>query len=316
MTTSFGYLLPTREITMTSDRPDPAVILDLAAAAEQAGFDSLWVGDSLHARPRLEALTTLAAVAARTSRATLGTAVLLPVIRHPAVLANEIASLDLIAGGRLVLGMGVSTKNDAVAREFAAAGVPHAERAARFDEVIEVMRRLWREPEVNHAGRFYSLSGVRAGLRPRQVDGPPIWLAGGVEGALRRVARLADGWMPNPPDPVVFAANSARLSVLAREAGRDPAAIHRAVYTTVNVNPDVGQAEREITDFIERYYGSAYGEQKKRQSLCSGNALQVADWLRAFIDAGAATVIVRFGGPDQHGQMARFTGDVLPRLRG
>ena len=106
---TFGFLLPTREIAMALEAPDFRQILDLAERAEALGFDSVWVGDSVLARPRLEALTTLAAVAARTKRVQLGTAVLLPVFRHPVVLANEVANLDLLSQGRRILGLGIAS---------------------------------------------------------------------------------------------------------------------------------------------------------------------------------------------------------------
>ena len=108
-TTAFGYLLPTREIVMSQPVPDCSQVIELAERAETVGFDSVWVGDSILARPRLEPLTTLASVAARTKRVKLGTAVLLSALRHPVVLANELANLDLLAQGRLILGLGISS---------------------------------------------------------------------------------------------------------------------------------------------------------------------------------------------------------------
>ncbi|MCY4440995.1 MAG: LLM class flavin-dependent oxidoreductase, partial [Deltaproteobacteria bacterium] len=104
-TTAVGYLLPTREVVMAQATPDCGRIVQLAERAETLGFDSVWVGDSILARPRLEPLTTLAAAASRTSRVKLGTAVLLPALRHPVVLANEVANLDLLCNGRLILGI-------------------------------------------------------------------------------------------------------------------------------------------------------------------------------------------------------------------
>ena len=103
--TAFGFLLPTREMVMNHEVPNFSQILELAEHAEALGFDSVWVGDSVLARPRFEALTTLAAVAARTQRVRLGTGVLLPMLRHPVLLANEVASLDHVANGRLILGV-------------------------------------------------------------------------------------------------------------------------------------------------------------------------------------------------------------------
>ncbi len=104
-----GYLLPTRERTMSGE-PETAPLLMLAERAEKAGFDSLWVGDSLLARPRHDPLTLLAAVAARTSRVELGTSVLLPALRNPVVLAQQVSTLDRIAEGRVILGVGIGSE--------------------------------------------------------------------------------------------------------------------------------------------------------------------------------------------------------------
>ena len=155
---AFGLLLPTREIVMSQEIPNFLPIIELAEQAEALGFDSVWAGDSVLARPRFEALTTLAAVAARTQRVQLGTAVLLPVLRNPVVLANEVASLDLIANGRLILGVGIGGNNLTVAQEFAACGVSIDHRVGLFEETIAFMRRLWTEPEVTFQGRYFRSS--------------------------------------------------------------------------------------------------------------------------------------------------------------
>src|SRR5437899_4236925 len=117
-----GYLLPTRERTM-EDRQETAPLLALAERAERLGFDSICVGDSLLARPRHDPLTLLAAVAARTRKAELGTAVLLPALRNPVVLAQQVATLDRISEGRYILGVGIATDVPNIRAEFEAAGV-------------------------------------------------------------------------------------------------------------------------------------------------------------------------------------------------
>jgi probable F420-dependent oxidoreductase len=300
---------------MNQEIPNFGQILDLTEKAEVLGFDSVWVGDSVLARPRFEALTTLAAVAARTQRVRLGTAVLLPMLRHPVLLANEVASLDHVANGRLILGVGIGGNSPAVAQEFAACGISIGRRVGLLTEGITLMRRLWAEPEVTFEGRYFQVQSVRLGLRPLQQPSVPLWLAGSADNALRRVLRLADGWLPISSSPQAFAADWQRLEVFGQELGRDARSLHRCLYTTLNVNNDVVQAERELRAFIESYYGIPYEEQATRNGLCAGSAEDCIAWLKAFIAAGAQTIVVRFGSPDQSGQLARFAKEVLPYVR-
>ena len=126
-----GYLLPTREQVMEG-RPETAPLLALAERAEDLGYDSIWVGDSILARPRHEPLTLLSAVAARTRHAELGTAVLLPALRNPVVLAHGIATLDQISEGRFILGVGIASDVANIRAEFVACGVPFDRRVGRM----------------------------------------------------------------------------------------------------------------------------------------------------------------------------------------
>jgi probable F420-dependent oxidoreductase len=311
---SWGLLLPTREVVMAQGNPDLSKVIDLAVQAEALGFDSVWVGDSILARPRLEALTTLAAIAARTSRLKLGTAVLLSALRHPVVLANEVANLDILSSGRVILGLGIATKHPAVEREFAACGVPLGRRIGIFEEGVEIMRRLWTEPRVSYTGRYFQLHDVTPGLHPIQPAGIPLWLAGSVDNALRRVIRLGDGWFPNPASPQAFTELWTRLQALAGEMGRDVSSLPRCVYTTLNINTDVAQAEREMRAFVEGYYSAPYDVLARLQGLCAGTADTCAMWLQEFVASGAQTVVIRFGGPDQFVQLERCAKELLPRL--
>src|SRR5882757_1083553 len=137
-----GYLLPTRERIMEGVH-ETAPLLALAEKAEALGFDSVWVGDSLLARPRHDPLTLLAAVAARVPRVELGTAVLLPALRNPVVLAQQVATLDQISEGRLILGVGIASDVPNIRTEFTAAGVPFEKRVGRMLEGLRLARALW-----------------------------------------------------------------------------------------------------------------------------------------------------------------------------
>ena len=311
---SYGFLLPTRELVMSQATPDVGRIIELAESAEALGFESVWAGDSILARPRLEAFTTLAAAAARARRVKVGTAVLLPALRHPVVMANEAANVDLISEGRLILGLGIAAKVPSVRAEFEACGVSIDHRLGIFEETVTLMRRLWREPSVTFSGRHFQMQDVSLGLRPHNGSSIPIWIAGSVDNALRRVARLGDGWYPNPVSPQVFAEQSRQLAGFARDAGRDPQELHRCVYTTLNINDDSAQAERETRAFAEGYYNVPYEAIAPLQSFCFGTPDTCIAWLRELAAAGAQTIVIRFACPDQTGQLERCAADILPHV--
>ena len=313
--TSFGYLLPTREVVMAPGVPDFASMIDLAERAERHGFDSVWCGDSVLARPRLEALTTLAAVAGRTQRVKLGTAVFLPALRNPVILANEVANLDIVSKGRVILGVGIASKTPSVEKEFDACGVSFRHRVSIFEECVTVMRKLWTEPEVTFKGRHFQLDGVSLGLQPVQKDGIPLWMAASAEKPQRRMLRIGDGWFPNATSPEAYNQGWQQIEGLAKETGADASRLHRALYTTLNINEDKAQAEREMREFIENYYSMPFEAMARTQSVFSGNVQESRNWLQGFIDAGAQTIVIRFGGPDQSGQLELCGKEVLPAVR-
>ncbi len=315
MPLSLGFLLPTREMVMNRQQQHFARLLDLAVEAESAGFDGVWAGDSILARPRFEPLTTLAAVAARTQRIEVGTAVLLSALHNPVVLANQVASLDLVAQGRLVLGLGTAARNDANRAEFEAIGLPFDRRIGLFEEGIEVMQRLWHDSEVTYTGRHFQLDNVSAGLRPYDASGIPVWLSASEDRSFHRVLRLAGGWLMLAPNPGALDTAWRRLQTLAAEAGRDVSNLGRGVYVTLDIDDDRAAAEARMRAFIEGYYHGAYEELTQIHAVCAGPASFCIDWLRDFVAAGANTLIVRFNQGDQAAQLRRFAAEVMPALR-
>ena len=159
MGTNLGVLLPTRGVLFSdSGPPDVSPIFRMAEYAEDAGYHSIWVGDSITAKPRLEALTTLGALSARTHRVQIGTAVFLAALRHPLVLAHAIASLDVLSTGRIILGIGAGRGGrDILAQEFENCGIPFMERGPRITELLAICRRLWTESPVSYNGDYYCL---------------------------------------------------------------------------------------------------------------------------------------------------------------
>jgi alkanesulfonate monooxygenase SsuD/methylene tetrahydromethanopterin reductase-like flavin-dependent oxidoreductase (luciferase family) len=312
MAVELGVLIPTREAIM-SGRPETAPLLTMAERAEAAGFDAVWIGDSLIARPRHEPLTLLAAVAARTRRVRLGTAVLLPALRNPVVLAHVVGTLDRVAEGRVILGMGIAADTPPIRREFAAAGVPWDRRVGRFLETLAICRALWSRDHVSFGGKHFTLEDVTMEPKPHRAGGPPIWIGGSGPTALREAARF-EGWFPTGPNVEFFAEHLPRIQAAARAAGRAPEAVIGAAYVTVALDPDTAAAERRLDTFLETYYAAPASALRARQACYAGPIEGCAEWLQRWIDAGARHLTLRFAGGDQLAQVAEAAAGVLPRL--
>jgi alkanesulfonate monooxygenase SsuD/methylene tetrahydromethanopterin reductase-like flavin-dependent oxidoreductase (luciferase family) len=297
MPSRIGYLLPTRERIMEG-QPAAAPLLELAAHAEGLGFDSIWIGDSLMARPRHEPMTMLAAVAARLPRVEIGTAVLLPALRNPVLLAHQVATLDRIAEGRLILGVGIAADVANIRAEFAAAGVPFEKRVGRMLEGLRLARALWSGEPVDWDGRWKVERGV-IGPTPHRPGGPPIWIGGSLPASLERAGRHFDGWLPIAPDAAQWARQWSDVKAIARAAGRDPAALTGSMYLTISLDDDADRANQRLNDYLERYYGQPAEVTRRRQAAYAGPAAGLAEWLQGYVTAGASHLVLRFAGDHQ-----------------
>ena len=302
-----GYLLPTRERIMEG-RDETGSLLALAERAEALGFDSIWVGDSVTARPRHDPLTLLAAVAARTRKVELGTAVLLPALRNSVLLAHQVATLDRLAEGRLILGIGIATDVPNIRAEFEASGVPFDKRVGRLVEGVALCRAFWTGEPVEWSGRWKVTKGV-VGPTPQRPGGPPVWIGGSVAAARQRTGRLFDGWFPNAPSPGEYAVQWAEVQAAARAAGRDPAALTAAMYLTLALDDDAARADTRINAYLERYYGMRPDAMRKRQICFAGDPSGAAAWLKSYADAGVTHMCLRLAG-DPEPQM-----EALARIR-
>ncbi len=313
MSVQFGVLIPTREAIM-SGRPETGPLLTLGERAENAGFDSVWIGDSITARPRHEPLTLMAAVAARTTRVSVGTAVLLPALRHPVVLAHVVGTLDRVAEGRTILGVGIAADTPAIRKEFAAVGVPWDRRVGRFLETLEICRALWSRDGVSFSGKHFTLENVTVEPKPHRRGGPPIWIGGSGPTALREAARW-DAWFPTGPSVEFFEAEFPKIQAAARAAGRSPDAVAGAAYLTLALDADRAAAEKRLHDFLETYYAAPAKAILARQATYAGPVEGCVEWLQRWIKAGARHLLFRFAGGDQLAQVDEIATKVLPRVQ-
>jgi alkanesulfonate monooxygenase SsuD/methylene tetrahydromethanopterin reductase-like flavin-dependent oxidoreductase (luciferase family) len=299
------------------------------AGAERLPVDSVWQGGHLLPPSATgEAITRLALMTAWTERVRVGTSVLVLPLYHPVVIAKQLADLDSRSGGRVTVGVGVGGEFRA---EFDAVGVPLAERGARTDESIEALRALWRSSggaPASHQGKFFSFAGVQ--LRPVQAPGgsgaggsgaggmrpggPPVVVAGRKEAAMRRAARLGDGWMPYLVSPDAYARSVRVISDEARACGRDLAGFEWLLFLYCSVRRDGDAARDDVAAFL----GGAYGD-KPRAMLDriapAGTPEEVAARLQPYVDAGARHIVISPAAHRDTLQVVELAArEVLPRL--
>ena len=311
-----GVLLPHRGVILQSARRPPVEdCWTIARLCDDADMD-VWVGDSVVAKPRLEPLTTLAYVAAMTQRARLGTAILLPALRQPVVLAHQLANIDQMSQGRLVLGLGVGWGMAPIVREWEACGKNHKRRVKDLEEHMTVWRALWRGEPVSMAGSDFKLTEHTIGPLPWNEAGPPLLVTAGNRGEIipaqiERVGKFGDGVITT----YVTEDDIRNLRTVCAEAmakhGRARPDFPMCVYTTVRLASDVAKAETLTRDFLDKYYG---GGVNFRGMMGLGPAAAVIDVMKRYEAAGVSDLCVRLVGDDQVAQLQQFIQDVLPAL--
>jgi probable F420-dependent oxidoreductase len=285
-------------------------LLEYAQTAETMGFQALSANDHLvFGRPWLDGPTALAAVLGRTGRMALATTVALPVVRGPVALAKSLAAIDLLSGGRLIVGVGPGSS----ARDYAAVGIPFEERWKRLDEAVQALRALWLGEGTPYRGEFYSTEGVTLEPRPAQRSGPPMWIGSwGSEAGLRRVARLGDGWLASAYNttPVAFAAAWRMLANQLEVFGKDPNRFPNAIATMFfYVTEDSATSERIVRDVLTPTLKRP--EQELRERLLVGPAEDCAQKLAAYRAAGAQRIFL-WPVEDELRQLATFQERVAP----
>jgi alkanesulfonate monooxygenase SsuD/methylene tetrahydromethanopterin reductase-like flavin-dependent oxidoreductase (luciferase family) len=292
----------------------------MAVEAERSGaFRSVWVGDSLLAKPRLESIVLLSAIAGRTERIRLGTACMASFpIRDPILLAQQWASLDLVSGGRTVL-IACTGINPQEAVEDATYGVNPRERANRIGQWITILRKLWSEDEVEFDGESLHFAGVS--VEPKPAAMPEVWIANDARGSREmidrihwRIARHADGWQIGLPDPDEVAWRAADIRSKASELGRDPMAFSFSAYHNVNIQAGRSAALEESKRFLDTYYSTDFDPAYVDAWTAAGTAHECAAHLRPYLEVGVSEIALRITSWDQAGQLQRLIGELAPLL--
>lgn len=286
---------------------------DEVAALEALGADSLWVGGHVASRnPTPEAMVQLARLAALSKRARIGTSILLLPLYPPAIVAKQIADIDRFCDGRVTLGIGVGGEYP---QEFRACGIPVAERGRRTDEIIPLLRRMWGAEEFSHPGPYYPMSQVTIHPAPAQGAALPIVVAGRQEAAMRRAARLGDGWMPYLFSPRRYAGSVARVREIAETVGRDLSRFEWMEFLFTNVQDDPGRAREEAAAFLGGTYNQDFRAMVDRVAA-AGTPEGVAARVQEFVDAGARHIIFALAAREEGLAMAsRIAREVIPRVK-
>ena len=305
----FGVHLP--QIGWEPDSLSLERLITVASTAERLGIGTICANDHLvYARPWLDGPTSLAAILGVAPRARLMTTVALPVVRGPVALAKTLGVLDVLSGGRLDAGLGPGSSE----RDYALVGIPFEQRWSRFDEAVPVMRALWNGRARPLVGRFYDTTGVDLQPSPAQAGGPPIWIGSwGSEAGLRRVARLADGWLASAYNttPEAFRTAWATLRDMLDASGRDSTNFPCAMATTwLFVTNDERQARRasqRLSQMVRRPIEALAGR------LPIGPPAACAELLGRYQEAGVQRIML-WPLRDEAEQLERFWAEVLPLL--
>lgn len=319
---SFGFTIPQRGVFF-GIATWPEMIAMARVADRIPLFDSVWVGDSVMAKPRPESIALLGALAGATSRVKLGVGCMASFpIRDPIIFAYQWATLDLISGGRMRLAActGIVPAGGVSAKEGALWNITDGQRGNRMAENIAICRRLWTADDVSFTGKYRSFSGVT--IKPRPIQQPcPIWIAANPppiqsEPPMRRVAKIADGWMTVQIVPGMLGALWSKLSGYLREEGKDPDAFPTIAYHNININSDRAAALEETKRFLDNYYGPIFTPPMVEAWTAAGPPSECAAHLRELASSGAKSIALRITSWDQRGQFDRMVNEVLPLMNG
>jgi probable F420-dependent oxidoreductase len=319
----------------------PQSILAVAQETEALGFDSVWVHDHLtwtaeihrthissgsdaalehHTDPDFfEAMTTMAFIAGIVRKARIGMACLVVPCRNPIYAAKQVASLDVLCGGRLDLGVGIGSPATIHSREYEILGVDRRLRGKICDDYIRAMKAIWTTNPASYDGRFVRFDGAEIFPKPLQKPHPPLWVGGWTEAAMARTARLGDGWLPAWLKPKDIAVCFGKVKEMAKANGRDPEKLHLGIEVYVSIDADARKAREEAMGTFQASRGTYEREMSLEfleQVSLIGSPEEIRDQIAAYSEAGVSHFELKFIYPTIDrclAQMRLFSDEVLAK---
>lgn len=310
---TFG--IAARNFTAYPEMPDVHALVDYGVRMEQLGFDSLWVWDHVLLGvepnfPIIEALTLLTAVAARTTKIKLGTGILVLPLRNPVMLAKQLASMDLLSDGRLIMGMASGWYK----REFDAVGVPFEKRGKIMDENLDILTRFWTEDMVKGDFMYHQIPAGVMYPKPAQKPRPPILIGGYVDRVLKRAALSGDGWLTYFYTAESFAKSWAKIRDFAKEGGKDPDTLLNGSQLPIRIGKSRAAVESEMMEWLGKEWDYAAWSESTKDSAVLGTVDECVEQLKAHIAAGVQKLIFvpyRY----EMEQIEIIAREIIPRLK-
>jgi probable F420-dependent oxidoreductase len=281
--------------------------VEFAQRAEAAGAHSVWATERiLDSTP--DVFVTLGAIAASTSRVLIGTSVVLGVLHPPMLLAKSATTVDALASGRLILGLGVGSR----AADFAALDIPLRQRGSRMDETIDICKQAWSGSAINFKGRHFRIECPPMRELPVQRPHPPLWFGGGADAVLRRTARVGQGFIASTSSGVAgFKSQWSKIRAYCSEIGRDASEITPAALAYASVAPDAEQAREGMREHLIRSFGPERVERGLGPLV--GTPDDLVGGAQEYFDAGVEVLIISSVSADPR-HLDLLCERVLPRL--
>ena len=309
------YGVAMRNFTRYPEMPSAQGLMDYGVRMEQLGYESIWAWDHILLGvepnfPIIESLSILTAIAARTTKIKLGTGILVVPMRNPVILAKQLATIDLISNGRLLVGAAVGWYK----REFMAMGVDFHQRGKIMEQSLDVLTRLWTEDRLTVDFPPYLIKDAVMFPKPVQKPRPPILIGGYVEAVLRRAATKGDGWLTYYYTADSFAANWARIRSFAEEAGRNPDELQSTNQLPIAVGPRA-KVEGPMREWLQTEWDYAAWSESTAESAIMGTVDECVEQLLKHVKTGIDRIIFvpyRY----QAEQLEIIAKEIIPKLQG